>query len=287
MRWTGLRDTLCSVSGEWSHRSCPCGVQWLDPRPAPEAFAAIYPPHYATHEPPTGLLPAARFTHLRTQLLYEVLRRRWGYSAAADKRALRLAGRLLAEIPHFQRRAEYAVRFLPGTGGRVLDVGCGNGMFLLLMRRLGWQVEGLEPDPVAAAFARERDLDVQVATLEDAELAPNRYHAITLNHVLEHLPEPIAGLRRLAGSLRDDGVLISISPNPAGIGARLYGRRWIGLDPPRHFVLFAPNGTRAAAVRAGLDPRVWTIERYLTTLITRPLAGAGSEVVLLAKRTIA
>jgi SAM-dependent methyltransferase len=115
------------------------------------------------------------------------------------------------------RRALPRVRRLQALGcrgGRLLDVGAGGGEFLYLMRAAGWQVQGLEPNAGYGEFARQSyDLDIELLPLEQAEFPAQRFDVITVNHVLEHLRDPIAALRRLRGWLQPDGVLVVEVPN--------------------------------------------------------------------------
>jgi SAM-dependent methyltransferase len=112
------------------------------------------------------------------------------------------------------------------------------------MKTLGWQVEGIEPDHLAAESAASVGIKVLSCTLEEAVLESNTYDAIVMHHVLEHLPDPRTALLQLITCLKPGGVLISISPNPNGIIAKQFGRNWYALDAPRHLVLPSSQGYR-------------------------------------------
>src|SRR5207245_1005319 len=127
------------------------------------------------------------------------------------------------------------IRHLPSVnGGRLLDVGCGSGDYLVRMRALGWDVAGLEPDHAAASQARRRDLAVEVGTAETADFPAESFDAITLSHVIEHLHDPHVALERCARWLKPHGVLWLATPDLDSAGQRRYGRDWLALDPPRH-----------------------------------------------------
>ena len=65
--------------------------------------------------------------------------------------------------------------------GRLLDVGCGDGLFLDVMRARGWQVRGFDVDPDVVAFATQQlDLAVAVADVEQDSLPPGPFDAITM-----------------------------------------------------------------------------------------------------------
>lgn len=112
-------------------------------------------------------------------------------------------------IPRARRLLEI---YRPGM--QVLDIGCGAGFFLRLLRALKIEASGLEPNRGYADFARnELGIDnIHTGTL--AEYNPgSRFDIITINHVFEHLPDPLASLARMRGLLKDNGAIIMEIPN--------------------------------------------------------------------------
>jgi SAM-dependent methyltransferase len=73
-----------------------------------------------------------------------------------------------------------------------------------------------------------------------------------LHHVFEHLHDPVAALRNLAGSLTPGGRIVLVYPNPGALARCVYGVAWRGWDCPRHLVLPPPSALHHAARRAGL-----------------------------------
>ncbi|NJM05091.1 class I SAM-dependent methyltransferase [Candidatus Gracilibacteria bacterium] len=139
------------------------------------------------------------------------------------------------------------------TPGRILDVGCATGIFLDGMRRLGWQVQGIEPTHSAAQYARTRfALDVFEGRLEDAQLPSGSFDAITLWDVLEHVHEPRPILAELARLLRPGGLLVLSLPNPDSLEAAFFGPHWLGWDLPRHLNLFRPLQLRHHLAQHGM-----------------------------------
>lgn len=127
------------------------------------------------------------------------------------------------------------------TGGRVLDVGCGSGLFLLAMRERGWQVHGVEPNRQAADFA-QNTLHLPVTIGDIFQVNHEKlYDVITFWDVLEHTHSPHDVLKRAHSLLNQNGLLVINVPNWASLERRLFKTKWIGIDAPRHLYHFSPG----------------------------------------------
>lgn len=192
--------------------------------------------------------------------------------------------------------------------GPVLDVGCDVGELLLTLRARGIEASGIEVSPTAVERCRARGLDVMQGTVEEVELPDSTYRTITLSHVLEHFPDPVAVLRKLWRALVPGGRIVLAVPNHAGLVARLFGSRWHGWDPPFHLTHFDSTSLRAVLEAAGyrmdsLDTRgnpedvtrslgnllgrrtdsLWIRAAFLPAWILGPL-GKGGELCAVAHR---
>jgi SAM-dependent methyltransferase len=163
-------------------------------------------------------------------------------------------GKILSWIGPLKERVELSVMGLNGEErGKLLDVGCGNGQFLAEMRDLGWEVFGVEPDRDAVKIARECfGLCVHEGLLEENTFPDNTFQAITMNHVIEHLVDPIRTLKECNRMLKSDGKLIIRTPNIKSFGLWKFGQAWLHLDPPRHLYLFSPLTLKRFVEGAGL-----------------------------------
>ena len=134
----------------------------------------------------------------------------------------------------------------------MLDIGCGNGRFLLRAREAGWQVQGLDPDAKAAQAARLADLPVHVISFEDLPAAEN-YDVVTCSHVIEHVHSPRALLLSMRSHLRPGGMLWLATPNAHSLGHLIFREKWRGLEPPRHLQIFCIASLRKLLDDAGFE----------------------------------
>jgi 2-polyprenyl-3-methyl-5-hydroxy-6-metoxy-1,4-benzoquinol methylase len=198
--------------------------------------------------------------------------------------------RYVAEDPARRRDARVRLRWLrpAASEGDLLDVGAAGGAFVAEAAAAGFRAWGIEPTPGFVRHARSVvGVDVRPGTLEDTPLAPASLDVISMWHVLEHLPEPIAQLRRLAAALRPEGVVAIEVPNYGSAVARRMGLAWPSLEPDVHVSQFTPETLRAALELSGLEPvRIETvpITPYLTPLRQldpRHVAGRAKAAVWL------
>ncbi len=142
----------------------------------------------------------------------------------------------------------------PGDGA-LLDFGCGNGAFLLraAAENPGRAYYGFEiadrPEVVSLAGGAvtifRGDLDALFAQLPPCRI-------VTMNHVVEHLPDPLGVLSALAEALVPGGLLEGQTPAAGSLEHRVFGTRWSGYHAPRHTVVFSAEGLATVLARAGL-----------------------------------
>lgn len=163
----------------------------------------------------------------------------------------------LPQRPRKMRKAHEELRVAERltAGRRLLDVGCSYGFFPDAARRRGWAATGVEVSASAAAFARTHyGLHVIDGTLEQAKLATGAYDVVSIRHVLEHVPDPLALLHEARRLLTPSGVLIVTVPNIDSLAYRLVGRDWWWIDPPTHLWYFSPRTLAALLALAHLVP---------------------------------
>ncbi|MGR9134488.1 class I SAM-dependent methyltransferase [Rhizobium leguminosarum] len=201
-----------------------CGHFYLNPRPDISQLSLMYPANYGT------------------------------FSNRFQGRA-NLLGRIKTIVN--RKRLKGVVAHLP-SGGRVLDVGCGNGELLIALRQARPDLELFGLDwhfPVETRNSLEsQGIGLIEAPLEAAELPAQPFDFIIMLQLIEHLWEPEESLRRLVHALAKDGRLLIETPNTDGWDRRLFaGGAWGGYYFPRHLNLY--NFERLAELlrRVGLD----------------------------------
>jgi len=158
--------------------------------------------------------------------------------------------------------------------GPLLDVGCGGGLFLGMMRERGFSVAGLDFSREAAAIAWKRQRAPAVCgDLANAPLRAGSFAGITMFHVLEHVHDPRAYLAAARELLAPDGRLVVQVPNAASWQSRLLGRRWSGVDVPRHLFDFRDRDVEKLLEDCGMA----VVRRKYFSLRDNP-AGLASSV---------
>jgi 2-polyprenyl-3-methyl-5-hydroxy-6-metoxy-1,4-benzoquinol methylase len=110
---------------------------------------------------------------------------------------------------------------LCGGPGKLLDVGCANGVFVWMAHERGWEAEGVELSPFAAKWGRKQfDVNITEGTIRDLPPEP-AYDVITFWDTIEHLPDPARALRGAYKRLAPGGMLAVLTPDSASLVNRL------------------------------------------------------------------
>ena len=205
--------------GEWEYRvvRCPgCGLLYRNPNIRPERLGDLYATGYSRFL--TGKYARNR------QRRYEVV-----MDAVAP---------VLADA---------------GGGRRLLDFGCGAGLFLELAERRGFEAYGVDLSPDSVDQARQRLTSAKVfhgSPGEVPQIAAGGFDVITMWSVLAHLPRPVADLSMLRGLLGDDGALVILTVNAGSLHLRGLGSRWQGFTR-NHLAFYSRDTLPGLLARAG------------------------------------
>ena len=124
-----------------------------------------------------------------------------------------------------------------GEKGLLVDVGCGGGLLLRMLRERGLPVLGLETSLPAATSAWKRNgVAVVCGDLSRSPIERGSCAAVTMFHVLEHLHDPVSYLRSARDLLVPGGRLVVQVPNASCWQFLMFGDHWNGVDVPRHLV---------------------------------------------------
>lgn len=251
--FTGLPDRLYDAAGEWNLLRCKnpdCGLIWMSPMPIPQDINLAYQNYY-THAT----------VNTTVSILYRIIKTgtahyvagKYGYRSDNGIAGL-LASLLVRLDPGWRANADFSVFYLPAQdGGRLLEIGCGSGVMLENMQERGWDVTGVEIDPMAVAHARSRGLDVREGSLPSQSFEENSFNVVTMSHVIEHLHDPRTILVECLRILRPGGRLVLVTPNTEALSLSLFGPNWMHLDPPRHLHLFNRKGLTRLVSETGFE----------------------------------
>ncbi|MGI8468415.1 MAG: class I SAM-dependent methyltransferase [Pyrinomonadaceae bacterium] len=238
-----LKDTNCCLCGEtdagiigtgedFEYRTSSdnftamlcngCGLVYLNPRPALSEFSKIYPANYHAFE----------FSEKEFGFVFNVRRR------LEAKRLLNWC------------------KSLP-EDARIIDIGCGDGFHLELLRDFGeksWQLEGVDADERAASVAEKKNLKIHCGLLENLDLPQEFYDLALLIMTVEHVADPVRLLRDVRSILRPGGRVVIVTDNTESLDFKLFkNRHWGGYHFPRHWNLFNSQTMRRLAEKTGME----------------------------------
>ncbi len=146
-------------------------------------------------------------------------------------------------LDYFRYRRSAALCKYLNDGAKILDIGCGNGRFLLYLLKFGnYKLYGTELESNSSRRAsRISQINLKIGDLEENDFPDKTFDAITLIHVFEHLKKKKKTLTIISKIIKNDGVLVISFPNISSFQSKLFKGKWTHLDPPRHLFFFAPD----------------------------------------------
>lgn len=241
-----------------------CVLMYTNPRPTQETMGYFYTPDYAPYQAfftpyiemfqrKIGLL-----SKIKNELKYQVLKNYYGYQGLKPAfRFLALAKlpagikKLIVKVSYFYFRKHYYRIPVWEERGRALDLGCGRGAYLLLLKNIGWEVIGVDIGDNVAREVKEANIPVFTGDLKELQLETSSFNVISMWHVLEHLHSPLETLQEIYGLLTDNGSLFIEVPNNASIVTKIFRSNWFAWDLPRHLYHFSPKSLSKLLNRAG------------------------------------
>jgi len=190
----------------------------------------------------------------------------WANDARQDDQLLREAYRRVVEsyfdsqegdqryLQFYSRLEELVRRHVAGRS--ILDVGCGDGVFLSTISD-EWSKQGLEPSASGASLARKKNLDVDCVTL-DTSPKQFRVDLISALDVIEHVIDPHHFVESLKRHLRANGVVLLLTGDADSYSARVAGPQWSYLRWCGHISVFSRSGLQTLLDAHGFEVIAWT-----------------------------
>lgn len=224
-----------------------CGLIYINPRPTSEEIDKYYPQDYYSYNQLEKEQNLKKNIIVRLSTLFREAVILYYYGKFQD---LSWIQKLKNKIFSFPGRYRFGMAPSFIKKGKILDIGCGDGLFLNSLRKLGWQTFGVEINKVAAQKARNMGLGVINCDLLEAGFSDDFFDVVRIWSVLEHLHNPAQTLAEIYRILKRGGTLIAQVPNFNSLASRLLRKR--GLDIPRHLYHFCPNTLKLIIERNNL-----------------------------------
>ncbi len=134
---------------------------------------------------------------------------------------------------------------------RLLEIGCGTGVFLDKAKKHDFDCHGLELSEYAANFVRQMGIPVETKSIEDANYPPNSFDAVVMREVIEHLSHPLESLKTIHSWLKPGGVLFMATGNYDCPERKLRGSDWFYFMPEGHLNIFSNRTMRNYLAKVG------------------------------------
>lgn len=203
-----------------------CHALFINPFPSQEQSRKFYPQNYYSYE--TSDQPKGFFESLKKKIIDYYTNPKAKFNLF-DKILVMIFKNKFSGVPLYKKER-----------GRFLDIGCGSGVNLRIVKEYGWEPYGIELDEKAVEFAKNDGLNVECSSLEQAKFSV-KFDSIRIWHVFEHLNNPDKAMEKIAGLLADDGEILMAVPNSNSWTRKIFKKYWYGLDVPRHVVNYSPK----------------------------------------------
>jgi predicted SAM-dependent methyltransferase len=166
------------------------------------------------------------------------------------------------------RRRRMIERYV--TGGRLLDVGVGNGFFLKTLDSKKWERFGIDTAWNPSDWQRE-EVVLYEGSFDKTPLPLHPLDAITMWHVFEHFYHPQQALANAHRLLKPGGFLFIVLPDLKNLDRHLFGRFWVGWDAPRHIAIYSSTALKQMLFQNGFElcavhPSSYTGDYFLLNL---------------------
>lgn len=236
------REPAYLVDGHHVVRCTRCRHLYVSPRPPMDEVVAIYGPDYFEN-------PAFKDTDHDAYFGYmDYLQDRDNIQAKLRQ----VLGRIERHHPK----------------GRLLDIGCGPGLFVDVAQRDGWDAWGVDLNESAVQWAQANvSAQVQLGTASDLGAASASFDCVTMFDVIEHLADPRAELQEVWRVVKPGGILVVVTPNAGALVSRALGSHWLEMKrAPEHLQFFSVPGLAQLLALCGFRSIEWHSIGKVTTV---------------------
>ena len=234
-------DLLHDLPGIFEVVICrTCGLIRTNPRPTPDTIGYYYPDDYGPYLDSIVTAVEEESSNTIKQFFKPMV-----------KKIFNFHGTPLPTLPV----------------GHMLEIGCASGSYLHNMASKGWQVQGIEFSAKAAQTAMQLGYSVHVGPLESAPQPESPLDLIVGWMVLEHLYDPVAGLRKLSKWAKPEAWLVLSVPNAGALEFRIFKDKWYALQVPTHLNHFTPQSLKKVLLAGGWQIVALHHQRTLSNLI--------------------
>ena len=146
----------------------------------------------------------------------------------------------------------YAYRHVP-PNVRVLDIGCGCCETLGYHQARGCDAYGVEADENTRKIAERHGFNVEIGLFDPKKYEPESFDYVTMDHVLEHIVDPLKTLQEVHSTLKSGGKFIATVPNPKALSRFFFGRYWNAWHLPFHRHFYSRRSVEILAENAGYN----------------------------------
>lgn len=229
-------DRLTNLPGKFSICKCnDCGLVFQNPRVKEKYIGLYYTNKLGYYNPPKDRVKNKNRTSIfRKFLKKQTLINHFNYNNLGKKNLFYLL--LTAPFKRFLKINSFPIF---KKEGNLLEIGCGAGIFLERMKKLGWRVKGVEMGEKTALYAqKEKGLGVYHKRIEECDFNEGEFDVIVMNMLLEHLYNPFKSLQNITKWLKKDGQLIFSIPYFNGFEFMWFKEYCYGLHLPNHITFF-------------------------------------------------
>ena len=145
---------------------------------------------------------------------------------------------------------------IPKNPGKALDVGCASGYWMHELKKLGWDVSGLDISEDAIEAIRSLGFEGSLGSIEKTKLENESFDLILLSAVLEHLHDPVAALRNSWAALRPGGFVVIDVPNLGSVETNIFKENW-SFFAVGHLFYFTEDSLRRMLSESHFAPEVF------------------------------